>query len=77
MQVKNIDYYKIIADNIKKLRLNLKLSQEQFAEKIGCSREFVSRLENYKEKTSLKLLLKLALLFNKSPQEFFNFDEEF
>jgi len=77
MQAKNIDYYKIIADNIKKLRLNLKLSQEQFAEKIGCSREFLSRLENYKEKTSLKLLLKMALLFNKSPQEFFKFNEEF
>lgn len=72
MQAKNIDYYKIIADNIKNLRLNLKLSQEQFAEKIGCSREFISRIENYKEKTSLKFLLKIALLFNKSPQEFFN-----
>lgn len=73
MQAKNIDYYKIIADNIKKLRLNLKLSQEQFAEKISCSREYISRLENYKEKISLQLLIKIALLFDKTPQEFFNF----
>jgi len=72
MQTKNIDYYKIIADNIKKLRLNLKLSQEQFAEKIGCSREYISRLENYKEKISLQLLIKIASLFNKTPQEFFS-----
>ncbi|MCM1004628.1 MAG: helix-turn-helix domain-containing protein [Candidatus Gastranaerophilales bacterium] len=72
MQAKKLDYYKVIADNIKKLRLNNHYSQEQFSEIIGCSREYVSRLENYKEKISLQLLLHIAEIFNQEPQTFFN-----
>ncbi len=71
MQKYEVMYHKIIADNIKKLRKNAKMSQETFAEKINCSREFVSRMENLKEKPSLKMLLKLAFLFNVQPQYFF------
>jgi transcriptional regulator with XRE-family HTH domain len=71
MQEYEVMYHKIIASNIKKLRKNAKLSQENFAEKIGCSREFVSRLENLKEKPSLKMILKLAYLFNVAPTYFF------
>ena len=71
MQKYEVMYHKIIANNIKKLRKNAKMSQETFAEKINCSREFVSRMENLKEKQSLKMLLKLAFLFNVQPQYFF------
>ncbi len=71
MQKYEVMYHKIIADNIKKLRKSHKLSQENFAEKINCSREFVSRMENLKEKPSLKMLLKLSFLFNVAPSYFF------
>jgi transcriptional regulator with XRE-family HTH domain len=71
MQEYEVMYHKIIASNIKKLRKNAKLSQENFAEKVGCSREFISRLENLKEKPSLKMILKLAYLFNVTPTYFF------
>ena len=54
MQEYEVMYHRTIAANIKKLRKNAKLSQEQFAEKLNCSREFVSRVENLKEKVSLK-----------------------
>lgn len=64
-------YHKLIASNIKRLRKSAKLSQENFAEKINCSREFVSRMENLREKPSLKMLLKLSYLFNVSPTYFF------
>ncbi len=64
-------YHKIISANIKKLRKNSKLSQEEFAEKINCSREFVSRVENLREKISLKMLLKLSEFFKVSPKYFF------
>ena len=64
-------YHNLIAANIKKLRKNSKMSQEIFAEKINCSREFVSRMENLREKPSLKMLLKLSYLFNVSPTYFF------
>ena len=71
MQKYEVMYHKIIAANIKKLRKNAKLSQEQFAEKINCSREFVSRVENLKEKVSLKMILRLSMLFNVNPKYFF------
>ena len=71
MQKYEVMYHKIIAGNIKKLRKTHKLSQESFAEKINCSREFVSRMENLKEKPSLKMLLKLSFLFNVTPSYFF------
>ncbi len=71
MQKYEVMYHKIIADNIKRLRKQHKLSQENFAEQINCSREFVSRMENLKEKPSLKMLLKLSFLYKVDPTYFF------
>lgn len=66
-----LNYYKIISDNIKKIRIDNCLSQEKFAEKIGRSREFISRLENYHEKPSLSMLLEICVIFDISPDVFF------
>ena len=74
MQKYEVMYHRTIAANIKKLRKNAKLSQEQFAEKLNCSREFVSRVENLKEKVSLKMILKLSYLFDVNPKYFFEED---
>ena len=72
MQEYEVMYHKIISSNLKKLRKKSKLSQEEFAEKINCSREFISRVENRKEKVSLKMLLKLSEIFNINPTYFFD-----
>lgn len=64
-------YYERIANNIKRLRLSLDLSQEDFAESISCSREYISRLENHKEKISLKLILTISKIYNHNPEDFF------
>ena len=74
MQEYEVMYHKLIASRIKKLRKANKLSQENFAEKINCSREFVSRLENLKEKPSLKMLLKLSYTFGVNPVYFLEQD---
>lgn len=74
MQKYEVMYHKIISANIKKLRKSVKLSQEEFAEKLNCSREFISRVENLKEKVSLKMLLKLSELFKVNPTYFFEED---
>ena len=71
MQENKLNYYKIISNNVKSLRCSIGLSQEKFAESIGCSREYVSRLENNREKISLSLLLHIAVLYQKKPEEFF------
>ncbi len=73
MQISEVNYYEIIAHNIKILRKNKKLSQEQFAESIDCSREYISRLENNKEKISLSLLLKIAKIYDLPPENFFKY----
>ena len=64
-------YHEIIAENIRKLRTQSKLSQEAMAEKLSCSREFISRVENKKEKISLNMLLKIASLFEVNPSTMF------
>lgn len=71
MQNYEVMYHKFFAKKIREIRKANKLSQEKFAEKLDCSREFISRLENNKEKISLKLLLKLAHVFNINLREFF------
>lgn len=71
MQEKIVDYYKIIAKNVKAIRQKAKLSQEKFAESVNCSREYISRLENNREKISLALLLLISKVYNKKPEEFF------
>lgn len=71
MQDNKINYYQIIANNLKNLRFQLKLSQEDFAEKLGCSREYISRLENNKELISQKMILKVVDIFNIIPELLF------
>ena len=72
MQDYEVMYHKIISNNIRKLRKNVGLSQEVFAEKLGCSREFISRVENRKEKVSLKMILTLSEVFHVPPAYFFD-----
>ena len=72
MQGEFANYYNIISNNIKHLRISNGLSQESFAEKLGCSREYVSRLENYHEQISLQMILNVSKVFNIKPQTFFD-----
>ena len=71
MQNYEVMYHKILATNVKKYRKQAKLSQEKLAEALECSREFISRVENTREKLSLKMILKLSFLFKISPEDFF------
>ena len=64
-------YHNIIAGNIRSLRQSKKLSQEKLAELLNCSREFISRVENQKERVSLAMLLKIAELFKVNPSSMF------
>ena len=70
MQEEFSKYYKIISDNIKALRTKTGLSQEKFAERVGCSREYISRLENYHEVASLDFILNLSEIFCLQPDSF-------
>lgn len=71
MENEEVKYHAIIAKNIRNLRTSAKISQEKMAENLGCSREFISRVENSKERISLNMLLKIAEYFNISPSQLF------
>ena len=71
MENQEAKYHEIISVNIRKLRRAAKLSQESMAQKLSCSREFISRVENKREKISLNMLLKIANLFNVNPSKLF------
>lgn len=65
------EMYHKIASVMKELRKKAHYSQEELAEKLDCSREFISRVENNREKVSLKMLFIIAEVFQVSPKIFF------
>ena len=70
MQKYEVMYHNSIAKNVRKYRKQAHFSQEKLAEKLGCSREFISRVENRKEKISLSMLFRLAETFSAKPENF-------
>lgn len=72
-----IDYnsfYRLIEDNIKRIRMENKDSQEAFAEKIDMSRGFLSHVESPGLKgigVSLDTLYKICIVYNIDIREFF------
>ena len=59
--------YKIIGKRIKDQRKNLKLTQEDLAEKLELSASYQSRLERGATKISLETLVRIAEHLNVSP----------
>lgn len=51
---------------IRKIRLEKKLTQKELAEKIGTKREFVSRVENGHQNITFKTMLKIANALGKN-----------
>lgn len=54
--------YKIIGQNVRKLRKKLGISQEKFAEMLEVERETINKIENAykKDHPGLKILMKIA-----------------
>ncbi|MEI8128668.1 MAG: helix-turn-helix transcriptional regulator [bacterium] len=65
----------LLAKNIKKIRLQKGLSQNQLAEILNISREHLAKIETTKRSMSLKLLFKLSEVLNISLAELFTFKE--
>lgn len=72
-----IDYnkfYRLIGDNIKRIRMLNNDSQEAFAEKIDMSRGFISQVESPGLTgigVSLDTLFKISMVYNVDIREFF------
>ena len=66
-------YYQIIRQNIKKIRLQKKLTQQDLADMIGMSREYICDIENKKRKkhVTIAVLGRIADALNIDIREFF------
>lgn len=62
-------------NNVKELRKEKGLTQEELAEIIGVSRQTINAIEKEKFDPSLPTAFKMARLFDKSIESFFHFEE--
>ena len=59
-------------NNIKELRKNKKLRQEDLAEKLGVTRQTVIAIENNKYDPTLELAMKISEFFGKNVNDIFH-----
>lgn len=66
-------YYQIIRQNLKKIRLQQKLTQQDLADMIGMSREYICDIENEKRKkhVTIAVLGRIADALNIDIRDFF------
>ena len=55
-----MDFYKLLGENIKKRRCELGLTQQELADKLNMSLNFVGKIEVAFSKPSLDTLIKIA-----------------
>ena len=60
---------KKVQNNLKELRFKNKISQEQLAMKVGCTRQTIHSIENNKYSPSFLLVSKIAYVLNSNANE--------
>ena len=55
-----MDIIKVFGKNLRKYRLKMGLSQEQFAEKCGLHRTYISTIERFQRNVSLENVQRIA-----------------
>ena len=65
-----------IGENLRQLRLQKGLTQEQLAEKVGVSRETIMRLEKAQYNPSLKLAIDISRVVKAPIEAIFLFDTQ-
>lgn len=63
-------------NRVKELRVELRMTQQELADKVSVSSRTIISLEKQKYNPSLVLAYKIASVFNLSIEETFIFDEE-
>ncbi|MEK9143030.1 MAG: helix-turn-helix domain-containing protein [Patescibacteria group bacterium] len=63
---------KTLGWKIQKLRKKKKMSQEEFAHRLGISRTYMGYIEQGRESPSLKLLMKIARRFSMRVENLFH-----
>ena len=71
--LKHINFYKQVGDNIRKYRKEKQLSQESLAFEVGSTRNYIGCIERAEKFPSLGLLFDVAKVLNIEVKELFNF----
>jgi transcriptional regulator with XRE-family HTH domain len=64
-----MDMRKIVGQNVKRIRLEIGLTQEQFAERSGFAQQYVSSLENGRRNPTVVTVYELAQALGVSPTD--------
>lgn len=64
-----------IQNNIRALRLQANVTQEEFAEQVGVTRQTIIAIEKGNYKPTLELAFKISRVFKKSIENVFTFNE--
>lgn len=64
----------LMKNNIKELRKKLELTQEEFADLVGVTRQTIIAIENNKYNPTLELAMKISKLFNQHVDEIFKLE---
>lgn len=62
-----------LGERIKKLRNNLKISQEELADRAGLDRTYITSVENGRRNISIVNIERLSVALNVTLKEFFDF----
>ena len=71
-----MNFYKLLGKNIKKRRKELNLTQEELAEKLNMSLNFVGKIEVAFSKPSLDTLIKIASVLDTTVSKLTNFQSD-
>ncbi len=66
----------LFGKKIRQLRLERKMSQEEFAWLIGVHRTYLGQIERAEKNITLKNIEKIAKALNIEPKKLFDFDEQ-
>ena len=70
-----MDMRKLVGSNVRKLRMERQMTQEQFAERSGFSQQYISDLERGRRNPTIVSLYELAQALGASPVELLTPDE--
>jgi transcriptional regulator with XRE-family HTH domain len=62
-----MDMRRLVGDNVRRIRLEIGLTQEQFSERSGFSQQYVSDLERGRRNPTVVTLFELATALNSTP----------
>ncbi|MCL2211232.1 MAG: helix-turn-helix transcriptional regulator [Treponema sp.] len=71
IEINEIYIYKLISNNMKRLRALHNMSQLSLAQATGLTHNFINDIENCKKGVSAKTLAKLSAALNVEPYQFF------